>query len=160
ELPRVRHRQVNRSRVRLLRPREDPARKLNGRLRPSDDLDVLPGEGARNPDSKRFSDRFLAREAARVRLRAVPPPVPVRAPGRREAPLAEARIALEGATNPGDFDQVHSDSHGSALSKQASCADEGAFLPSSTLHCRTGGAARMKIVRLVIVSLALCVAPS
>src|SRR5262249_48613356 len=52
------------------------------------------------------------------------------------------------------------DPHGSALSEKASCADEGAFLPSSTLHRRTGGAARMKFVRLVIVSLALCIAPS
>src|SRR5262249_39430604 len=89
------------------------------------DLDVLPGEGARNPDSKRLPDRFLAREAARVGLGRVGARVAVRALGRREAALAEAWIPLERATNSSDFDQVHSDPH--------------------------GGAARMKIVRLLIV---------
>src|SRR4029079_18289501 len=92
-----------------LRHGGDPSREPDGRLRPSHDLDLLPGEGARDAEPERLPHRLLAREAARVALGRVRSRVAVRLLGGREAAVAEARVPVERAADAGDLDQVRSD---------------------------------------------------
>src|SRR6188472_3616599 len=66
ELLRVRHREIDRARAGACRPRQDATGQPNRRLRAAGDLDVPPGERARDADSERLADRLLAGEAPRV----------------------------------------------------------------------------------------------
>src|SRR5436190_23404894 len=100
----MRHREVDRARPDPLRPRRDRARQPHGRLRAAGDLDLLPGERARDPEPERLPDRLLARETAGVALRRVRARVAVRLLGRREAAVAEALAPLERPPDPLDLD--------------------------------------------------------
>src|SRR5215211_167006 len=105
------HREVDRAGADALGPRAHAAGKGNSRLRTAGDLYVLPGERARDPEAERLADGLLAGKARRVVLRRVRPRLAVRALGLREASLAEARVALERATDAPDLDQVDADVH-------------------------------------------------
>src|SRR4029450_290409 len=70
-----------------------------------------PGEGASDAESERLADRLLAGESSCVVLRRIRPRVAVGALGLGEAPLTKGRIALEGAPNARDFDQIDADGH-------------------------------------------------
>ena len=76
---------IDRSIARTPPARQPPqrGREPNRRLRPADDLDLLPREGARNSEAERLADRLLAGEAARVALGRVRPRVAVRLLGGR-----------------------------------------------------------------------------
>src|SRR5688500_10351300 len=98
ELARVRHRQVDLAAPEALPRRPRPAREAYARLRPADDLDLLPGEPHADPE--RLPHRLFPRETARVALRGLRARVAVRDLGLREAALAEARVTLERALDP------------------------------------------------------------
>src|SRR5438876_918228 len=104
----MRHRELDRARVHLLRPRGGATGEVDARLRPSADLDLLPREV--DAAAERFADRLLAGESSRVVLRGIRLPVAVFALGRGEAALAEAG-PLERAPYTLDLDQVDTDSH-------------------------------------------------
>ena len=81
-------------RSRAARPRGlRPAREPDARLRPPDDLDLLPREA--DADAERLADRLLAGEAAGVALGRIRARVAVGLLRLGEAALAEARVALE-----------------------------------------------------------------
>src|SRR6266542_4083767 len=109
ELPRMRHREVDRTRTGAFGPDGDPPAQPHGRLGTSDDLDVEPGEGACHAEAQRLPHGLLARESTGVRLGRVPPRLAVDALGLGEAALAEARIALERSADPVDLVQIDAD---------------------------------------------------
>src|ERR1044072_8302736 len=110
DLAAVRHREVEPFCPDLGRPLLHAARQPYGRLRAPGDLDIAPGERARDPEADRLADRLLAGEAGGVVLRGVRPGVAVSALRLGEAALPERRVPLERAADPLDLDQV--DPHG------------------------------------------------
>src|SRR5205823_9257649 len=88
------------------------------------DLDVLPRECTRNAEAERLSDRLLAGETSRVRLGRIRTGVAVRALGFREAPLAEAWIAIERLPNPRNLDEISSDLQAFSSNQSGTCAIE------------------------------------
>src|SRR5205085_5947614 len=107
--------------------------------RPPGDLDLLPREADADPE--RLPDRLLPGEATGVALRRVRARVAVGLLGRREAAVAEARVALERAPDPRDLDQVEADPHAFCSSQAGSWATEdtipsGMTLPRSTASGR------------------------
>ena len=109
EFARVRHRQVDRTGAHLLRPGRDPAAETHGRLRPAGDLDVAPGERARNAEAERLAHGLFAGEPAGVALGGIRTRVAVRTFRIGEAPLPEARIARQRTAHALDLDQVDAD---------------------------------------------------
>src|SRR5439155_21765771 len=107
----MRHRQVDRADAGLLGHPSDPAREPHRRLRPSDDFDLLPREGACNAEAERLADGFLPRETTGIALCRVRSRVAVRLLRRREAACAEARVALERAADARDLDQIRADAN-------------------------------------------------
>ena len=73
ELARVRHREVDLTHTASLRDRGEAAREVHGRLRPADDLDLLPGEGACDAEAERLADGLLAGETPRIALGGIRP---------------------------------------------------------------------------------------
>jgi hypothetical protein len=55
----------------LLGPARDAPAERHRRLRPSHDLDVAPGERARDSEAERLADGLLAREASGIALRGI-----------------------------------------------------------------------------------------
>src|SRR6476619_7063674 len=102
----MRHREVDLAHPAFLGPRADAAAQAHGGLRTADDLDVLPGECARDAEAERLTDRFLAGEPARVALGRVGTRLAIGLLGCREAALAEACVPLERPPDPRDLDQV------------------------------------------------------
>src|SRR5258708_38248812 len=109
ELPRVRHRQVDLSGADALRSIRDAAREVAARLRTADDLDVLPGERARDAEAERLADGLLAGEPSGVALRRVGAGLAVRLLVRGEATVAEVRVALERTADARELDQIGAD---------------------------------------------------
>src|ERR1700755_240206 len=56
ELPRVRHREVDRADAESCGALCEAAGEVHGRLRTSDDLDLSPSEGASDPEAERLAD--------------------------------------------------------------------------------------------------------
>src|SRR5205823_8260726 len=106
ELAGVRHREVDPADAERRGPLGQAAREPDGGLRPPDDLDLLPGEGAGDAEAERLADRLLAGEAAGIALRRVRARVAVRTLGLGETALAEACVAAERPPDPLDLDQV------------------------------------------------------
>src|SRR5262245_4303402 len=102
------HREVDRPRLDLLRPRGSAAGEPDARLRSPGDLDLLPREA--DATAERLADRLLAGEPRGVALRRVRPRVAVLPFRQGEAALAEAR-PLECAPDPVDLDQVEAGAH-------------------------------------------------
>src|SRR5262245_47268490 len=113
----MRHREVDLCRADSLGPGLQLPGQANRRLGTAVDLDVLPGEGARDAEPERLPDRLLAREARRVVLGRVRPRIAVDAFGVGEAPFPEARIAFERVANSLDLDQVEADLHADSRRK-------------------------------------------
>src|ERR671930_997702 len=135
----MRHREVDRAGARALRPRPRPAREAHAGLRPPGDLDLLPREADADPE--RLADRLLAGEAAGVALGRVGARIAVRLLRDREAAVAEAGVAFEGAPDPRDLDQVEPDPHPFCSIQAGSWATEdtipsGMTLPRSTVSGR------------------------
>src|SRR5205814_4901103 len=103
----MRHRQVDAAGADTLRPRARPPEEPDGRFRPPDDLDLLPGEANAGPEG--LADRLLAGESSRVVLRGIRPRVAVRSLGLGKAALAEAGPALERCGDAVDLDEIHAD---------------------------------------------------
>src|SRR5581483_12474621 len=89
ELAGMRHREIDRGDAERLGPRREAPREPHRRLRPPDDLDLLPRECARDAEAERLPDRLLAREATGVALGGIAPGVAVRALRLGEAALPE-----------------------------------------------------------------------
>jgi len=89
----------------------DSAAEAHRGLRPAGDLDITPGERARDAEPERLPYGFLAGEPAGIALGRIRARVAIRALGLREAALAEARITLERAAHALDLDQVDTDGH-------------------------------------------------
>src|SRR5947209_5400923 len=102
----MRHREIDRAGVDAFGPLAYAPGQAHRGLRTADDLDVAPRKRARDADPQRLSDRFLCRETSRIGLGRIRARVAVVAFGRREAPFAEARIALERPAHARDLDQV------------------------------------------------------
>src|SRR5205814_3223436 len=109
QLLRVRHRELDRTCVDLLRPRRRATGEMNAGLGAAADLDLLPREV--DAAAERLPDRLLAGETAGIVLRRIRLRVAVGAFGLGEAALAEPG-PLECAPYTLDLDQVDSDSHG------------------------------------------------
>src|SRR5918996_2738273 len=111
DAPGVRHGEVQLPRADAARPGLQPAGQAHRRLRPPGDLDVLPGERARDAEAERLANRLLAGEARRVVLGRVGARVAVLLLRGREAAVAERRVALEGVPDALDLDDVEPDLH-------------------------------------------------
>ena len=98
----MRHREVDRPRAHLLGPGLRPPGELHPRLRPTDDLDLAPGEA--NAAAERLADGLLAREPRGVVLGRPPTAVAVLALGVRKAAGPEPRVAFERALDALDAD--------------------------------------------------------
>src|SRR4051795_8241670 len=145
------HRQVDPAGSRPLRPRQHPAGEPDVRLGPSGDLHVAPRERASDPEAERLADRFLTGEARRVVLRRVWAGVAVRLLRVREAPVAEARISLERASDPFDLDQVGADGHAVDSRNEGTSAIESSTTSGDTLQAPASSRnfpVRTRIVRI------------
>src|SRR5690349_17237216 len=105
----MRHREVDRGNPERGSPLGETAGEAHRRLRAPGDLDLLPGERARDAETERLADGFLAGEAAGVALRGVRPRVAIRALRLGEAALAKARVTSKGTPDPLDLDEVGAD---------------------------------------------------
>src|SRR4051794_5850651 len=105
----MRHREVDGADAVVLRPGRDPAGEVHRRLRSAYDLDVLPGERARDAEAECLADGFLARDPARIALGRVRTRLAVRLLGLREAPVAEAGVTLERTADARDLDEIGAD---------------------------------------------------
>ena len=94
----------------------------------ADDLDVLPREGAGDPEAERLAHGLLAREAAGVALGGVGARVAVPLLGRREAALAKALVPRERASHALDLDQVGAD-----VDQRCSSSQSGRWLIDETI---------------------------
>src|SRR5262249_303614 len=92
----------------LLGERGRPARQPDPRLRPTDDLDLLPREA--DAAAERLADCLLAGEARGVALSGMRTRVAVRALGVGEAALAKP-VPCERAADALDLDDVDADLH-------------------------------------------------
>src|SRR5215831_9575309 len=155
----MRHREVDAARAPRLRPAGDTAAQRHRRLRPPGDLDVEPGEGARDAEAKRLADRLLAGEAAGVALRGIRPGIAVRLLRRSEAALAKARVALQRTADALDLDQIDADVHPCSSSQSGSCAiDE--MMPSGRMGVASTASGRNLPVRTRIVRIPCACAPA
>src|SRR5438477_421070 len=120
----MRHRELDRARVHLLRPRGGATGEVDARLRPSADLDLLPREV--DAAAERLADRLLAGEAACDREGGAC--APRRRAGRAEpapeqGPRAGAarRAAARGALRPA---QAQADEAGQGRRRAETGAEE------------------------------------
>src|SRR4051794_30561103 len=140
------HREVDPAGAARLRPLRDASAQRHGRLRPAGDLDVPPCKSAGDAEAERLTDGFLARKPARVALRGVRARLAVGLLGRREAAVAEPRVALERAPDAVDLDQVDADVHECSSSQSGSCAiDE--MIPSGRMRDASTASGRNLPVR-------------
>src|SRR5690349_2907327 len=102
----MRHREIDRLHVSRGGDLRKPAGEADARLRPADDLDLLPGERARDAEPECLPDRLLAGEAAGVALGGIATGVAVPLLRVGEAALLEARVARERPCDARDLDQV------------------------------------------------------
>src|SRR5262249_27227415 len=118
-----------------------------------------PREGARNAKTQSLADRLLGGEAARIALRGIRARVAVRLLRRCEAALAKTWIALEGAPDPLDLDQVDTHGHMCSSSQSGSCAiDE--MMPSGRIGVASTASGRNLPVRTRIVRMPCACAPA